>query len=325
MGCGQSNTFDEIKGNEQLKVPRNTLVADEIERLYNLNLGSLLNLENYTLLSRFLNKPLVKKYFDKFSRTGQIDESSHSEFSGIFNLIKEDIDDLFNIYDITYQVPTKNFEVDCTTYKLKCQCTNAKDLDLYMPLFFYEFVIYPKSFIAKSKIQSIVFINHLDFTTEKYSQYRAGCPEYNETQSLYFCTKERSFNYVRTVIHHEYFHFVDWIHDETFEDSIWRSYNSKDFEYGQGGAMERVWKPLDPKVKGFINFYATTGIEEDKAEIYQYLISNPSDALKNPDEIIQTKVRYILQFLKDFDEEGFGNKEQNFISDLVDFRKQYVY
>ena len=82
--------------------------------------------------------------------------------------------------------------------------------------------------------------------------------------------------------------------------------NYKGFEYGEGGDSEREWIKLEKHQRGFINHYSTTALEEDRAEIYQYLISCPDEALNNNDIIVSKKAKRIKEFLNKFDKNGVG-------------------
>ena len=77
---------------------------------------------------------------------------------------------------------------------------------------------------------------------------------------------------MRIVLHHEFFHYIDYADDQSYDDDEWEGLNQKGFKYGNGGDSEREWVKLDKNTRGFINHYSTTALEEDRAEIYQYLI-----------------------------------------------------
>ena len=197
-----------------------------------------------------------------------------------------------------------------------------------MPIFFLEWAIYPRSFIKCSKIKEIVLCNSINFYSfgkTHIPEYRAGCPETMMTNSLLFSLQERNFVYIRLVIHHELFHFIDWIDDYSYEDKKWNTFNMPGFKYGKGGQSERVWIQLDEHTKGFINHYSTTGSEEDRAEIYQYLIGCPDEALNHKDDIIVKKANHIKSFIVNFDKYGIGDKNKDFFNDLCDFRNKFPY
>ena len=140
-----------------------------------------------------------------------------------------------------------------------------------------------------------------------------------------FSVDETNFAYIRIVLHHEFFHFIDFADDQSYDDEEFESLNEGGFEYGEGGDSERQWIKLDKNVRGFINHYSTTDLAEDRAEIYQYLIGCPDEALNNGDIIVRKKAKRIKDFLNNFDKEGIGNIKNNFWNDLIDFRKHYPY
>ena len=284
------------------------------------------NMENHDILKSFLSKPLVQTYFNELFRPNKnIKTFQYQKIKGIFTEMKSDMDALFKRFKIKYKIPSSKFKIKTFSYKIESNPCENEDLDMFIPLFFLEFLIYPKSFIKNSKIKQIIFVHDIQFTTPFYSQERAGCPEYQQTKSLILAAAERNFLYIRIVMHHEFFHYVDWIDDNSYEDEIFEKLNEPNFKYGNGGEFEREWIKLDKGTKGFINHYSTTGLEEDRAEIYQYLIGDPDEALNNKDEIVRKKVKRIQEFVNKFDPKGMGNKSNNFWGNLIDFRRKFVY
>ena len=284
------------------------------------------NMENFDILKSFLSKPLVQIYFNELFRPNKnIKTFQYQKIKGIFNEMKSDFDNLFKRFKIKYKIPTSKFKIKTFSSKIESNPCENEDLDMFIPLFFLEFLIYPKSFIKNSKIKQIIFVHDIQFTTPFYSQERAGCPEYQQTKSLILAAAERNFLYIRIVMHHEFFHYVDWIDDNSYEDEIFEKLNEPNFKYGNGGEFEREWIKLEKGTKGFINHYSTTGLEEDRAEIYQYLIGDPDEALNNKDEIVRKKVKRIQEFVNKFDPNGMGNKNNNFWGNLIDFRRKFVY
>ena len=127
-----------------------------------------------------------------------------------------------------------------------------------------------------TKLKRIVICEDLSFD----GQRRSAVPDF-EHLTLYLDAKRGDYHpvYQRKVIHHEFFHLVDFADDgKVYEDPNWNSLNSADFRYGAGGknsqdnASTSVLTNLYP---GFLNHYSTTGIEEDKAEIFANLMVEP--------------------------------------------------
>ena len=84
--------------------------------------------------------------------------------------------------------------------------------------------------------------------------------------------------YPHMVMHHELYHYID-LKDDNLERNIeqgWVAFNPVGFSYGSGGSEFRTSNAGEwPKtVKSFTSLYATSGIEEDKAELFGHMIVN---------------------------------------------------
>ena len=288
--------------------------------------GDYKHLENYNIFKNFINKPLVKTYIEEiFLPNKEIKDFQIKKIKGIYHQIKDDLNALFTHLGMELKIPEAKYYLSSDTFDITCNPATQRDLDIYTPLLMLEWWIYPKKFIQKTSIKALTLVHDIEFRTESYTQDRKGCPEYKNTKSIVFSVDETNFAYIRIVLHHEFFHFIDFADDQSYDDDEFENLNEKGFEYGEGGDSERQWIKLDKNVRGFINHYSTTDLAEDRAEIYQYLIGCPDEALNNGDIIVRKKAKRIKDFLNNFDKEGIGNIKNNFWNDLIDFRKHYPY
>ena len=288
--------------------------------------GDFTKLENYDLFKKFLNIPLVKIYIEEVFRPNKEIKSFQLEkIKGIYKKIKNLLYKLFKRLNIELIIPEEKYSFSCPFFHIHGNPPTNSDLDCYTPLLFMEFWIYGKSFIKKSKLKKIILLHNIDYKNSGHTQERAGCPEYETSRSITFAIHERNLAYIRIVLHHELFHYIDYADDLNYDDDGWGILNQKGFEYGNGGDSEREWIKLEKNQMGFINHYSTTALEEDRAEIYQYLISCPDEALNNNDIIVSKKAKRIQNFLNSFDKDGVGNPKTNFWANLIDYRQKYVY
>ena len=288
--------------------------------------GNYKKLENYNLFKNFIKKPIVQTYIQEiFLPNKEIKDFQIKKINGIYEEIKEDLEALFSHLGLELKIPDAKYYLASDTFEITCNPATQRDLDIYTPLLMLEWWIYPKEFIKKTSLKALTLVHDITFKTDSYTQDRKGCPEYKNTKSIVFSADETNFAYIRIVLHHEFFHFIDFIDDGSFEDDEFEKLNEEGFEYGEGGDSERQWIKLDKNTRGFINHYSTTDLAEDRAEIYQYLIGCPDEALNNKDEIVMKKVRRIQEFINQFDNKGIGKKENNFWGNLIDYRKHFVY
>ena len=288
--------------------------------------GDFTKLENYDLFQKFIKIPVVKVYIEEVFRPNKEIKSFQLEkISGIFKKIENLLYELFKRLNLELNIPKKKFLLKSLSFILEGDPPTKTDLDCYTPLLFMEFWIYGKSFIKKSKLKQINLVHNIEYTNFEYTQERAGCPEYDETKSITYAINEKNLAYIRIVLHHEFFHYIDFSDDLSYDDDEWEKLNQKGFTYGEGGDSEREWIKLEKNQVGFINHYSTSALAEDRAEIYQYLISCPDEAINNNDIIVGKKAKRIQQFLNNFDKSGIGNPKNNFWANLIDYRQRYEY
>jgi len=105
-------------------------------------------------------------------------------------------------------------------------------------------------------------------------------------------------DFVRRLLHHELFHFIDFSDDDqVLVDPAWEAHNDRYFVYGVGGRAMREpgSSRLARDLPGFVSRYATAALEEDKAEVFSFLMTAPADvaALAAADPVIRRKVAAI--------------------------------
>lgn len=178
-----------------------------------------------------------------------------------------------------------------------------KNLEQYVPLFVREFTLLPVSLIQKSKLKRIILCEELSFV----GQRRNAVPDWEHDDLYLEVSRGAKYpRYLATVIHHEFFHIVDYKDDGlVYKDDAWSALNPKDFKYGNGGKNAQSngsTSMLTTKFPGFLTHYGTTGVEEDKAELYAHLIVNSAvvkDRIKT-DAVLKAKVARMKSLLKSF-------------------------
>ena len=103
-------------------------------------------------------------------------------------------------------------------------------------------------------------------------------------------------------VHHELFHLVDFrqFGEYYYRDPTWQELNRGTIEYGRGGAsvygtdMQNLGHPQ----AGLVSRYAMTGLEEDKAEMFGWMMTPDYAGRVNVwvmgDDILAGKRRFIL-------------------------------
>jgi hypothetical protein len=146
----------------------------------------------------------------------------------------------------------------------------------YGELFVDEWSKYPLDWVRASGVRAIAFVK--DFTTG--GDHRAAGPDPVGATMYYDVPYSGTGDYAREVIHHEFDHLLtyDLFGSYAPADTAWTALNPAGFAYGSGGAS--CYAAGDPCAAGdlhpqagFVTGYARSALEEDKAELYAYLLT----------------------------------------------------
>ena len=151
-----------------------------------------------------------------------------------------------------------------------------ENINFYLPLISLEFSLYPKNFINKINLKKIILCDEILINNQTYRSGISDC-DY-EIQAMIYSTKEKNLKYIRNVIHHELFHYY-YLSDKKFfekNDFYWESFNPKNFVYNNNNnndLLENEYLNLN----SFVSEFSKKSLEEDKAEIYSFLITSGID------------------------------------------------
>lgn len=212
-----------------------------------------------------------------------------------------------------------NFPVKTSFGQITGADANVLALNKYAALFCREFHVYPPSLIERARLKRIVLCTDLAFA----GQRRNAIPDF-EHDTLYLEVERgsESLDYLRKVIHHEFFHIIDYRDDGiVYGDERWNALNPPGFSYGSGGinAQETpTTSVLTTEYPGFLNHYSTTGVEEDKAEVFANLIAAP-DVMRmreKADPVLAEKIRTMKELLLKFCPEMNDEFWTKFVTEL---------
>jgi hypothetical protein len=113
----------------------------------------------------------------------------------------------------------------------------------------------------------------------------------------------------RHIVHHELFHLIDYAAGTLGRpDPAWTAANPAGFQYGGGGfdaLTQNASVDLASATTGFLTSYSRSAIEEDKAEVYGWLMADPGAASERAavDPTVQVKLARLREILTGFDPE----------------------
>jgi hypothetical protein len=178
----------------------------------------------------------------------------------------------------------------------------AKDLNAYLPIFSAEWNLYPAELVKRTKLRRIILCAGLSFA----GQLRAAIPDF-EHDDLYLDVVRGRYDesYVRKVIHHEYFHVIDYRNGTLYRDQKWSALLPAGAKYAAGGKNAQAdsgGSLVRDDLPGFLNSYSMTGVEEDKAEVFANMVVNGSvfEQRVQKDAVLKQKAQRMKAFLADF-------------------------
>jgi hypothetical protein len=217
--------------------------------------------------------------------------------------ISEKTEKIAATYGIQVVTDDPIFPVRTTHGPIDGKKAPEEDLKAYGDIFLSEFGIYPKELVHRSRLKRVVLCSELKFA----GQPRNAIPDF-EHDTLYLEVSCGSYNkkYLRKVLHHEFFHIIDLKDDGLlYQDERWGRLNPGKFKYGDGGRNAQSLSEtsvLTDQYPGFLNHYSTTGVEEDKAELFANMIveSKHVEDKSKEDPVINTKVHAMKVLLSTF-------------------------
>lgn len=214
-----------------------------------------------------------------------------------------ELEKIANVYKIEIVTADLNLPVKTRHGVIDGKNVAGADLQNYTSLFALEFTLYPPELLQRSQLKRVVLCKNLSFADQR----RNAIPDF-EHDALYLDVSRGAYSksYLRKVIHHEFFHIIDYRDDgSVYKDERWASLNPANFKYGNGGRLVQELQEtsvLTNKYAGFLNHYSTTAVEEDKAEMFANLIVD-FEYVENRariDPVINAKVERMKELLVRF-------------------------
>jgi hypothetical protein len=180
----------------------------------------------------------------------------------------------------------------------------SSSTETYLRLYIDEFSKYPRSFTRAVNLEWVAFVKGLrvlhDPRAATYLRYfTAGTMA--PAGGMVYDVQQGALNedYMRWVLHHEFFHFIDDHLNRDIEDQAWAELNSKDFRYT--GVESPGSGFLDHPQSGAITTYATKSMWEDRAELFAALFVEKAQPrlreIADADPVVRSKIRLMVRIL----------------------------
>jgi hypothetical protein len=183
---------------------------------------------------------------------------------------------------------TEAFDLGAASGKVSGEPPAPAAVEALVPLLARELGRYPGRFLPRCNLRRVLVCQGL----YQNGQSIPSLPNVEGTLILDLSGDEA---YLRHLIHHEVHHFFDHADDGHLGgDQAWESLNPPRFRYGDGGRSMRTpgSAVFDAPLPGFVSLYATSAVEEDKAEVFALALSDPARAaaFRARDPILDAKL-----------------------------------
>ncbi len=189
--------------------------------------------------------------------------------------------------DVALLEATRGFEVGLGNGPLRGAPPEAAHARRAAQILARELGRYPRSLVRRVHLAGIVLASDL-------TENDRAIPSLPNVGGLLLLDVDaEELDLVRTV-HHEFFHFVDLADDGRLApDPAWSALNADGVAYGSGGRTLRgTWAArAAPDLPGFVSAYATSAVEEDKAETFAFAMARARelDARASSDAVLAAK------------------------------------
>ena len=214
----------------------------------------------------------------------------------IYNLIK--IPNL-EIYDIKtpnklrYLYAKQPFTIGVDN-NINCYDPEKKSLDRKYEIIQKNLSRYNQVFLKKINLKYIVLCEDLSISNIN----TAGIPD-NVMKTLILDIKFNE-KYFERVLHHEVFHIINDTYKELFNEKVWSSFNSEEFNYAEcSTCTEKIGLDTYTKPSGFITEYSRSTASEDMAEVFSHLMYG--NLPNKIDPILEKKIKFIKKALSKID------------------------
>jgi len=183
--------------------------------------------------------------------------------------------------------PEHAFRLESGSALLKGDPVSTQDRDRVLATLAAELARYPAEFLARARLRRLVLCAN-------FLEDREPIPSLPNYHGSLLVDVDADALYLGRLVHHEVFHFADYADDDQLShDPAWLMLNDRYFVYGSGGrfAREPGSGRFSAEIPGFVSRYATSALEEDKAETFAMRMTAPRDfaALIATDPILRAK------------------------------------
>lgn len=202
-------------------------------------------------------------------------------------------------HDVPLLEATKPFRLDLANGPVHGEPPTKEHFTSGAAIVARELERYPASFLRRARLAGVVL-------GESLGENDTPIPSLPNVGGLLLIDVSSAEGDLVRAFHHEIFHFFDLADDgNVAPDPTWSALDPPGFVYGSGGrTMREPWAARPTAdLPGFVNAYATSGVEEDKAETFAFAVARAPlmHACVARDAVLRAKLVELVQRVGAFD------------------------
>lgn len=170
----------------------------------------------------------------------------------------------------------RNFTLPLSSGTVTGQPPKHSAIEPALQVIAHELAKLSPQFLRKSRLRRVLLTGALKLDETSIP----SLPNYERTLLI---DPDVPSDFLRHLLYHELFHFLDYADDDSLSvDPEWQELNDRYFVYGSGGRYLREPGAAEFRrdLPGFVSRYATSALEEDKAEVFAFAFITPAALLE---------------------------------------------
>jgi hypothetical protein len=198
---------------------------------------------------------------------------------------------LASVAGVEVIVPSHAFVLDLGGGRLKGRAPRPVLVSAVARIVAAQLERYPREFVQAIHLRRVILCEGL-------AEGDRAIPSLPNYEHSLFLDVDAPHAFIERLVHHETYHFADFADDGSLgRDPAWARLNDRWFVYGTGGRFMRDpgSASLSAELPGFLSRYATSALEEDKAETFAFSMTAPGGvtAIAAKDAVVRSKVELL--------------------------------
>ena len=205
-------------------------------------------------------------------------------------------------HDVKVSVTNRSTWFESADGVVQCDPVDAEALERYVPILQSELSLYSSRFLRSINFKQLTLCGALHADGDPVR----GVTVLNMGRVYLSALATYSEVHLKTPIHHEIFHLMDWDHEGMWDDDPqWNRINRGGFRYASqsdASSSQRKTQSRQTAALGFVTHYSKASPKEDRAELFAELVVNYPAVVGQAehDAVLRSKINHLKRVVQRF-------------------------